>query len=510
MTGAEVRQAQSRSVPRVRPETAPDDPQEVPLASPLSGPGRLVIISNRVPHSATSPGGLAVAMKDALEGRDSLWFGWSGETSAEDPGEARSSQSGRTRFLVTDLREADYAGYYEGFSNRMLWPAFHYRLDLSRYSEDDYAAYRRVNALFARRLQPHLQSSDTIWIHDYHLLPLAGELRALGVRNRIGFFSHIPFPSPEIFHAIPHHDDLIEGLASANLVGFQSARDRANFERYLCQYAGGFWRADGRVCLNDKIISARSFPIGIDAADFRRMALAPDVAEIAGRLRRSAQGRRIMLGVDRMDYSKGLPERIEAIDVLFRMRPELAGTCELVQVAPVSRGGVPAYAQLRERLETAVGHVNGVYSTLDWTPIRFVANAVPRNEIAAMMRTASLALVTPLRDGMNLVAKEYVAAQDPDDPGVLILSEFAGAAEQLNGALVINPHNPADQAEAIHRALSMPREERVERHQTNIETLRAFDAKWWSTAFLDALTSLSVDDFAETLYGAVQTARAAE
>lgn len=471
---------------------------------------RLVVISNRVPNGGASPGGLAVAMQDALKARESLWFGWSGETPADASDEVLTSQSGRTTYAVTDISATDFAGYYEGFANRMLWPAFHYRLDLSRYCESDFDAYARVNRQFAEGVAPLIEPDDVIWIHDYHLMPLAAELRALGMRNRIGFFSHIPFPPPEIFHAIPHHDRLIEGLASCNLVGFQSERDRANFERFVCTDANGFWRSDGRICIDDKIVRAGAYPIGIDAEDFRQKALADDVAEIADKLTRAAGGRKIMLGVDRMDYSKGLPERMEAVETLFEQYPDLVNTCQLIQVAPVSRGGVEAYANLRARLEATVGRVNGRFSTIDWAPIRFVANAVPRPEVAAMMRVARLALVTPLRDGMNLVAKEYVAAQDPDDPGVLVLSEFAGAAEQLPGALVINPHNPEDQAGAIARALSMPLDERIERYRKNREVLDRYDAAWWSRTFLQDLESATADDFETQLFEAIQGARAAE
>ncbi|WP_084397881.1 alpha,alpha-trehalose-phosphate synthase (UDP-forming) [Henriciella aquimarina] len=499
-----IRAAHNNAGPSVLADD--DEPTDL-LSSPTP---RLVVISNRVPHAATAPGGLAAAMQDALSGRDSLWFGWSGETTQQASHNVRFKHDGRTTYALTDICDEDYAGYYEGFANRMLWPAFHYRLDLSRYAEADYTAYRRVNRQFAQRVAPLIRPDDLIWIHDYHLIPLAAELRQLGIDNRIGFFSHIPFPSPEVFHAIPHHHELIEGFAACNLVGFQSARDRANFERYVCTFADGFWRSDGRVCLGDRIVRAGTYPIGIDAEDFRNKALAPEVSGIAEKLSRAAAGRKMILGVDRMDYSKGLPERVEAMEALFRLYPELVGECQLIQVAPVSRGGVEAYAALRQRLETAVGHVNGAYSTLDWSPVRFVAKAVPRNEVAAMMRVAKVALVTPLRDGMNLVAKEYVAAQDPDDPGVLVLSEFAGAAEQLSGALVINPHNPDDQARAIARAVSMPRAERVARYWENREVLAARDANWWSSSFLADLESASVDDFTSQLMNAVQTSRAAE
>ena len=448
---------------------------------------RLVVVSNRVPAAEESPGGLAVALKDALAGRESLWFGWSGDISETADDEVRRTKRGDTTFAVIDLTQAEYDGYYAGYANRALWPAFHYRLDIGVFEDSDYAAYQAVNERFARRLAALLRPDDLIWIHDYHLLLLAGELRRLGVQNPIGFFCHIPFPPPELFQAIPHHRELAAGLMAANVIGFQSRRDRANFERYIMEKAHGIWLPDGRLDAFGHLARAAAFPIAIDVDSFTEAAADPATADLTRRLKAASEHLAIILGVDRMDYSKGLPERLIAVQELFSRHPELRGRATLVQIAPVSRGDVKAYAELREQIETLVGHINGAFAQIDWAPVHYMATGVKREELASLLRLARVGLVTPLRDGMNLVAKEYVAAQDPENPGVLVLSEFAGAAEQLSSALIVNPHDTRQQTEAIHRALNMPLAERRERHAAMMQVLRECDSAWWSSAFLREL-----------------------
>lgn len=455
---------------------------------------RLVVVSNRVPARSSSPGGLAVAMADALSGRECLWFGWDGERGASQSGGLSLIEEGSMTYGLVEIGEDDFVGYYEGYANQTLWPAFHYRLDLSDFEQDAFDAYLRVNQLFARELAPLLRPDDIVWIHDYHLLAVPRELRALGVSNPVGFFSHIPFPSPEIFQAIPGREEIIDGLLSADLVGFQSNRDRENFERYVCGHMNGYWMPDGRVAARGKTVRSMAFPIGIDVDTFRTTASDAQQSKRVQRLAGHFENRDLIVGVDRMDYSKGLIERIDAFDDLMTSSPELREKASLVQVAPVSRGNVEAYARLREQLEQRVGHVNGKHASLDWTPIQFIASPVPRDEIAGLLRVARVGLVTPLRDGMNMVAKEFVAAQDPQDPGVLIISEFAGAAEQMREALVINPHNSSEQADAIRRALSMPLPERQERHAALLKTIKNYDSRWWCSAFLEELTATTTQD----------------
>ena len=447
---------------------------------------RLVVVSNRVPFDEERPGGLAVALKDALATRHTLWFGWSGNLTDEpDPG-VRTSRRGKVEYAVTSLTRDEYAGYYAGYANKALWPSFHYRLDLAEYQPDEFAAYMGVNGRFARELFSLILPGDQIWIHDYHLIPLASELRKLGVTNPIGFFSHIPCPPPEIFRAIPQHAALARGLVSCDLVGFQSERDRVNFERYLAEdetihLLAAMAAQDGR-----RETRSMAFPIGIDAAAFASEA---DTSAGCAPPALAAAGSRLILGVDRMDYSKGLIERVAAIEVLLESRPDLCERVGYIQVTPPSRGEVDAYARLRSELETAIGHVNGRFSTLEWAPIRYLAQGLPRSELAGLYRDAAVGLVTPVSDGMNLVAKEFVAAQDSRDPGVLVLSEFAGAAEQLPEALIVNPHDPVQQARAIEHALAMPLAERQERHAAMMRTLVREDASWWSSAFLRELAS---------------------
>ncbi|MFW5661027.1 MAG: alpha,alpha-trehalose-phosphate synthase (UDP-forming) [Oceanicaulis sp.] len=438
---------------------------------------RLVIVSNRAPADGLGAGGLAAALSDALTGREALWMGWSGETSedaAARPSETRSF--GDLTVSLMDLTEDERDRYYLGYSNRTLWPALHYRLDLSDFDPEDLKVYSSVNARFADRLAETVEPGDLIWVHDYHLIPLAAELRKRGLRNPIGFFLHIPFPPGEIFGAIPGADDLVAGLCAYDVVGFQSDRDRSNFER-LALDRGGAHTPDGRIAMNGRLCRARAYPIGIDAQAFRTL------AENGAAPALGADGVKTLIGVDRMDYSKGLPERMEGVDAFFDSRPEARGQVSLVQITPTSRADLPAYADLRRALDEAVGHVNGKYGEVDWTPVHYIARGVPREDLAALYRQAAIGLVTPLRDGMNLVAKEYVAAQDPEDPGVLILSEFAGAAEQMSEALHVNPHDPDSIADAIETALGMDLAERKSRHAALWAVIDAQDARWWCRRF---------------------------
>ncbi len=460
-----------------------------PLSQSISQP-RLVLVSNRVPAEEQSPGGLAVAMADAIQRRECLWFGWDGDAHARVSGEIRWTVRGRTSFGLMSIEQREFAAYYEGYANSTLWPAWHYRLDLSAFDQTEFDAYLRVNELFAEKLVQTIRPDDVIWVHDYHLIPLITQLRERGVRNSIGFFSHIPFPSPEIFDAIPGCRQLADGLLSADLVGFQAKQDRENFERYVATRLGGYWLSDGRISARGQIVQPGAFPIGVDAEACRAMAEASFSAPRIRRLRDQLGDRPLIIGVDRLDYSKGLTERVDAFDHFLSGQPPRDGLPTLLQIAPVSRGSVKAYVQLREQLEQRIGHINGKHAELDWTPIQFLTTPVPRNEIAGLLKLARVGLITPLRDGMNLVAKEYVASQDPSDPGVLVLSQFAGASEQLKEALIINPHDTRQQAKAIREALAMPIDERKARHQALMSTLQANDSSWWCNEFLNALSTV--------------------
>ena len=450
--------------------------------------GRLIVASNRVANPGEPrAGGLALALGDALAERGGVWFGWSGETVERETRGVRHFTEGNVEFALADLTTTEYQGYYLGYANRALWPVFHYRIDLAHFDEAEFAAYEAVNRRFARLLAPFAREDDTIWVHDYHFLLMGQELRASGWQGRMGFFLHIPFPAPEVFSALPQHQRLARGLAAFDLVGFQTERDTANFRRYLTESAGGTVLDDGRIQIFEQSVRAETFSIGIDPADIAAQAEGEEGTAAAARLGRIIDQRALVIGVDRMDYSKGLPQRMEAFGRMLDDHEELRGRVSFLQIAPPSREAVDAYQVLREELDRLAGRINADYADLDWMPIRYLARSYDRGTLCGLYRLARVGLVTPLHDGMNLVAKEFVAAQTPDDPGVLVLSEFAGAAEQLQAALLVNPHDIAATADAIHRALSMPPEERIERWQDLIRDVREHDIDWWRRAYLRAL-----------------------
>jgi trehalose 6-phosphate synthase len=456
-------------------------------------PQRLVVVSNRIadPRKAAA-GGLAVALGEALSARGGLWFGWSGKVIEPGEGSADAApvqvtRSGQVTLATIDLDRADHDAYYLGFSNRVLWPVFHYRLDLADFERALFDGYRRVNALFARRLAPLLRPDDIIWVHDYHLIPLADELRALGVGNRIGFFLHIPLPPPPMLAAIPAHEWLMRALFAYDLVGLQSLADLQHFEQYVVGEAradvlpGGHFRAFGR------IVRAGAFPIGIDVDEFSRLAEEPDAREMYQMMCEQYSKRKLLVGVDRLDYSKGLPQRMRALRTLLDRYPEHRMVATLIQIASPTREDVEAYVRIRRELEHLAGAINGDFGELDWMPVRYMHRTISRKRLPGLLRAGRVAVVTPLRDGMNLVAKEFVAAQNPDDPGVLVLSRFAGAAEQLKEALLVNPHDLEGTAQAISRALGMPIGERRERHAALLAHVREHDVHRWHRDYLEAL-----------------------
>jgi trehalose 6-phosphate synthase len=454
--------------------------------------GRLIVASNRTATpGGPRAGGLAVALWDALAERGGgVWFGWSGETLERETRGVRVFAEGNVDFALADLTQQEYDGYYLGYSNKTLWPVFHYRVDLARFDEGDFETYDHVNRRFGKLLSQFLREDDVVWVHDYHFLLLGQELRNNGWRGPIGFFLHIPFPAPEVFTALPDHNRLARGLADYDVLGFQTSRDTANFRRYMIEHQEGEPMGESGLRVFGRTIHADSFPIGIDPEDFAEVAEDSEAREGAERLGRILESRALVLGVDRMDYSKGLPNRFHAFGRLLDDHEDLRGKVTFVQIAPPSREGVGAYQDLREELDGIAGRINSDYSDLDWTPIRYLARNYRRETLAGLYRLSRAALVTPLHDGMNLVAKEFVAAQDPEDPGVLILSEFAGAAEQLDAALLVNPHDIGGMSEAIRRALEMPLDERKERWERLIRNVREEDVAWWRRRFLDALDAM--------------------
>jgi trehalose 6-phosphate synthase len=451
---------------------------------------RLVVVSNRVADPRrTAAGGLAVALADILKNTGGLWFGWSGkviETEAggrAGEGVMHRHRAGPVKLVTVDLSQEDHAAYYLGYANGVLWPVFHYRLDLADFDAGYIHGYRRVNQLFAKLLAPLLKPDDLIWVHDYHLVPLASELRALGCQQRIGFFLHIPLPPPMILAAIPGHDWLMRGLCAYNLVGFQSQTDHAHFCHYIEQEAKAQAIGEGRWRVFNRTVQAGAFPIGLDVNEFTALAQARESREMFARMKRDYSVRNLMVGVDRLDYSKGLPQRMRAFRELLHKHPETHQRATLIQIASPSREDVSAYTDILHELESLCGSINGNYGDLEWMPVRYIHRTVARARLPGLYRASRVALVTPLRDGMNLVAKEFIAAQDPEDPGVLVLSRFAGAAEQLPEALLVNPYDTEGTASAIQMALQMPRT----RHHALLATCRQYDVHWWCNSFLEAL-----------------------
>lgn len=450
---------------------------------------RLIIMSNRVsaPTGKTdgAQGGLAVALTAALREHDGIWFGWSGETSnAHDVNVV--TYDGVTSATV-DLTPQDVDEYYNGYANRTLWPLFHFRLGLTEFDREFQGGYERVNRAFAQKFSPHLQPDDLIWVHDYHLIPLGWLLRQQGFANRIGFFLHIPWPPTNLLTTLPDHKRLVESMFAYDLVSFQTEESLESFVHYVTTQMDGSYDGDGGLTVNHKTIRVMACPIGIDASEFIAAANGTVAAETCERMSESGVGRSLIVGVDRLDYSKGLEGRFLGYERYLQKHPEKRKHVYLLQIAPPSRSDVATYQQIRASLDSLSGRINGEYADIDWVPIRYVNQGYPRDQLAGVYRAARIGLVTPLRDGMNLVAKEYVAAQNPEDPGVLILSRFAGAACQMDGALLINPYSADDISDAIEKALAMSRDERIARWQPMFDDVRNHDVIWWRKTFIEAL-----------------------
>jgi len=451
---------------------------------------RLVIISNRVCdlNNPSQSGGLVVAVGEALGRHGGIWFGWNGDIVEDgEPLHSHGVTQGNVTTITVPLSRSEFDNYYHGLANSTLWPVFHYRLDLAEFSNEFLDAYRQVNARFADEVIILLEHDDVIWVHDFHLIPLGSKLRSRGCTQKIGFFLHIPFPPPEVLTAIPEHEWLIDSLFAYDLVGFQSQTDLNNFRRYLIETNDTLFLPHDRVARGGREITARVFPIGIDADHFAQVAHSEQADAIVASMNMRDPGLTLIIGVDRLDYTKGLPERFRAFERLLELHPELRTAVSLMQIAQPTREDVDAYVDIREELERLTGAINGRYGSFDWTPVRYINRSVPRDHLAALFRASKVGLVTPVRDGMNLVAKEYVVAQDADDPGVLVLSKFAGAAEALTEALIVNPFDPDEVADALRQAISMDKLERQQRHRALRDKVFESDVFEWQRQFLTDL-----------------------
>ena len=450
-----------------------------------------IVVSNRV--ARTKPGdpmmgGLAAALLPAVERSGAGWFGSSGKVRKNTAAAplVQVEAYGAGSIATVDLPDRDYRGFYEGFANSTLWPLLHSRPDLAQFSALDFAAYSHINAYMARSLATFSASDSTYWIHDYHFLTLGQELRKLGSTQRIGFFLHTPWPARRVITQLPQYRELIDAMLCYDLIGFQTDRDRDNFAELL--------RQDMQIACTGTLARSRygttrlgTFPIGIDTQRFSDHAAHATSDPMVQRLRSSLGNGQLIVGVDRVDYSKGLAQRVHAFDRLLETCPRFKRRLTLLQIAVPSRTNLRAYRAHHAEVSTAIGDVNGKHSDIDWTPIRYLNKAFCQATLAGFYRSAAVGLVTPLRDGMNLVAKEYVAAQDPADPGVLVLSKFAGAARELDSALLVDPADIDATSRAMASALQMPRDERRARWQPMMDALMQSSIHSWFADFMREL-----------------------
>jgi trehalose 6-phosphate synthase len=452
---------------------------------------RLVCVSNRVtlPRKSSAPGGLTIGIVGALKRAGGLWFGWGGELTEGEPGPAELQSRDGIAYATIGVQRELFNLYYNGFANESLWPLFHYMPNKFRFRPQEWAAYDQVNRQFAQSLLPLLRDDDCIWVHDYHLIPLARHLREMGVQVPIGFFLHIPFPFVEALRVLPTYAELMRDLVAYDLVGFQTDSDLNSFMSAVANVFGDGVVNGRHVTVGKHTARCGVFPIGVDVEAIQKTAAIARRSEPVRRMSESLLGRKLVIGVDRLDYSKGLVERFAAYENFLETFPHNCGRITYLQIAPLSRKDVQAYAEIRRTLEQAAGRTNGRFADTDWTPIRYLNRNFPHDVLMGFLHAAQVGLVTPLRDGMNLVAKEYLAAQNEEDPGVLVLSNLAGAARELTAALQINPYDPQALGHALQTALTMSLGERRERHQQLMLNLREHSINAWASEFVAMLRS---------------------
>ncbi len=451
---------------------------------------RLVVVSNRVPdpsESKAQAGGLAVALRETLETTGGIWFGWNGKVSAHPSLNPSLTKAGPVTYATMSLSRKDFTQYYNGFANQSLWPLLHYRLDLTSFNKKHFSGYERVNRFFAHKLSKLLKRNDLIWVHDYHLIPLGKELRNLGQKQVMGFFLHTPFPALEILTALPFHGELMEQLCAYDLIGFQTDNDQRAFVDYIRHEAGGRVVRNKHVEVFGYKFKIGVFPVGVDTEQFAGPIRDPRQITFMRKLKQRYGDIDWLIGVDRLDYSKGINERFRAFERMLDRYPGYRSHVTFIQIAPPSRSDIQEYRDIRHELEAVAGHINGRFGEMDWLPINYLNRSYTRHQLTTFYRASRIGLVTPFRDGMNLVAKEYVASQNPQDPGVLVLSRFAGAARELESALIVNPFDFDSVADTIARGLEMSLEERRERWEAMIKVLRRNDLAHWRDSYLKAL-----------------------
>ncbi len=462
---------------------------------------RLVVVSNRLPVSieragdsytvSPSSGGLVTALRSVFRKYQGCWIGWTGtdySPGVEDV--LRSVPELEFDVFPVFLSAEERAKFYSGFSNEVVWPLFHDLQSRCNFDPDYWDSYVAINDRFGDRIASVAHDDDFIWVHDYHLTRVAASLRRLGLRCRLAYFQHIPFPSPDIFEKLPWRTQLLDSMLDFGLVGVQTSRDRHNFAVCVRRFV-----PDATVInLGKQLIIERNgrktlvgdFPISIDFDEFADQAATPEITALAEQVRDDMRGRSLVIGVDRLDYTKGLPEKLKAFSQMLSQYPELRRKVNLVQVVVPSREDIPKYHDLKLEIERKISEINGRFTESGWVPIHFIYRRLDRSQLLAYYRAANVALVTPLKDGMNLVAKEYCAAQ-VDEQGVLVLSEFAGSAPQLqSGALMVNPNDVVGTAAALRQAILMPGEERMRRMSRLRKAVQRHDVYRWSNSFLQA------------------------
>ncbi len=454
---------------------------------------RLIIVSNRVPAivdpSAKAKrddpvGGLVSAIYPTLREKGGIWFGWSGKVSPrKTSGMPVSRLKDNIDFLTVDLSEKEIENYYTGFSNRTLWPLFHSFPTKVTLRGEEFKAYNKVNRKLAYSLFPFLKDGDIIWVQDYHLIPFATHLKDIGWNGPIGFFLHTPFPPADIFRIIPWAKQILEDFLNYDLVGFHTQRFRRNFENSLIDELDGTLD-DHHYRRGLRELNIGVFPIGIDREIFKNSSKSTRALKQAGQIITNNRGNKIILGVDRLDYTKGIIERLKSFERLLERYPSWKGKVTMIQISSPSRTRIPEYINQKREVDQLVGEINGRLSEADWTPIIYLYRSYVHELLAGFYRASDVCLVSPLRDGMNLVSKEYIASQNPDNPGVLLLSRFCGAAEDLKEAVIINPYDIDGTAKAMKKALEMQSRERKDRWLQLMQRISKNSAQSWRDRFL--------------------------
>lgn len=472
---------------------------------------RLIVVSNRLPVVTyrqgrkwlvrPGSGGLVTALAPILKNRGGLWIGWCGTSGEVDLRRVLSAASQETGYVLRPVRltKEDVANFYYGFSNEVIWPLFHDLQTRCNFVPEYWYKYLNVNRKFANVIRRHIRENDYIWVHDYHLMHVAHMLRVKKVEQEIGFFLHIPFPPMDIFLKLPWRGQILHALLEYDLVGFQTLRDRRNFIQCIqTLIPDAYIRGKGQVItvtVPGRTVRVGSFPISIDFKDFAQQAASKEVSDCAWYFHEDLPDRHIFLSIDRLDYTKGIPERLEAIRNALLRFPDMHGKATFCQVVVPSREEVPAYQALKAEIERLIGEINGQFTRPAWAPIHYIYRSLARDELLAYYRAAEVVLVTPLKDGMNLVAKEYCAC-DIEGNGVIILSEFAGAAAQLQKhALLVNPYDVEGVADAIYQAFIMSKAERRTRMKKLRQSIQRHDIFWWLDSFLGAAFTKHLDDF---------------